>query len=796
MSRFLLEIGSEEIPARMQAAAAAQLARRFTEACAAAGLTHTHVTADATPRRLWLIADGVADASASTSEERRGPRADAPDAALQGFLRSTGLARDQLEARDIGKGVFLFATINRQGRPAADILSEIIPQIITGFDWPKSMRWGSASASTASPRWVRPLTHLVALLDDQVVPADVHGLSTGRTSRGHRIHAPGPLEITSADTYASQLRAAKVVASSFVRRQLIANRAAELAAEAGLTVIPDEGLEIENAGLTEWPVPLLGHFDPAFLAVPREVIQLTMRTNQKYFALANADGTLAPAFIAVANLEATDGGEAILAGNQRVLSARLSDAKFFWDQDLDTVRKGGLEAFLPKLKDIVFHEKLGTVADKVDRVAKLARWLIASGAIPPSPLRGGTAAKRQGGGPALTEDIIKLADMAETAARLAKADLVSATVGEFPEVQGIAGGYLARVAGLAPEIADAILDHYKPIGQADAVPTDSITVAVSLAEKLDILCVFWSMQEKPTGSKDPFALRRSAIGLTSLIVENLLRFDISDAFLEARFFYIEQLQCQRQNEILMDLLNREESIAARIAELQAVEGAGIGHIASIWLEMQKLEGGPKLTRSQLNEIAAAYAAREAQVEHQGSNVIADDFLRFLADRLKIQQREAGVRPDIIDAVFELGGEHDLLRLLARVRALQAFVTTADGTNLVAGYKRAANILKVEDSKDGPHAATALDLASVIEPAEYALNAALDAALLTSAAAVAAEDFTAAMAALASLRAPVDQFFTDLMVNAPDPAVRRNRLALLARFRDAVHTVADFSRIEG
>ncbi|GGI69316.1 glycine--tRNA ligase beta subunit [Polymorphobacter multimanifer] len=717
MSRFLLEIGSEEIPARMQAAAAAQLAKRFTEACAAAGLAHGHVSADATPRRLWLIADSLADASAATSEERRGPRADAPDAALQGFLRSTGMARDQLEERDTGKGVFLFAVIKREGRSAADILAEIVPAIITAFDWPKSMRWGSASASTASPRWVRPLTHIVALLGDAVVPATVHGITTGRTSRGHRIHAPGPLEIISADTYAAQLRAAYVYVSSFVRRTLIANRAAALAEAAGLTVIPDEGLEIENAGLTEWPVPLLGHFDPAFLAVPREVIQLTMRTNQKYFSLADAEGALAPAFICVANMDANDGGTAVVAGNERVLSARLSDAKFFWDQDLAVVKAGGLEAFLPKLKDIVFHEKLGTVADKVERVAKLARWLVDSGAVPSSspPLMEGPGEVPQASG---------VAELAERAARLCKADLVSATVGEFPEVQGIAGRYLAVANGESKALANAISEHYKPTGQGDDAPLAPLSVAVALADKLDTITAFFMIGEPPTGSKDPFALRRAALGVIAIILANGLRF--------------------RMERVLL---------------------------AAAGEDLAKFE---RVFEGNLEKAVAA----------------------FFADRLKVQQREAGVRPDIIDAVFALGGEDDLVRLLARVRALQAFIIGEDGTNLLAGYKRAANILKAEDAKDGPHTASALDAATLSAPAEQALAQALDAALPTAAAAVAAEDFTAAMAALASLRGPVDAFFTDLMVNAPEPVVRANRLALLARFRDAVHTVADFSRIEG
>ncbi len=679
---FLLELQSEEIPARMQAAAAEQLRTRFVDALKAAGLAHGTVTADATPRRLWLIADDVAAASEGSAEEVKGPAATAPAQAIEGFLKKTGLTRDQLEERETPKGVVLFAMLRREGRSAGDILAEVIPQIIRDFAWPKSMRWGGASQSTAAPRWVRPLTGIVALLDEQIVACEAHGLTSGRETRGHRVHAPGVLTITSAASYLDQLRAAKVLASSAERRQIIAARAADLAAQAGLSLIPDEGLVAENAGLTEWPVPLLGRFDPDFLSVPREVIVLTMRTNQKYFALADSTGALAPAFICVANLDATDGGAAITHGNQRVLSARLSDARFFWEQDLATVRKGGLEAFLPKLETIVFHEKLGTLADKVERVAALARWLCESGAVAADPAQ------------------------AEQAARLAKADLVSATVGEFPEVQGLIGRYLALEIGIDPAIADAIRDHYKPAGQGDDVPIAPVSVAVALADKLDTLTGFFREKMPPTGSKDPFALRRQALGVLSILQAANIRLPLRTLF--------------------------------------------------------------------------------------GTDETADQLMDFFADRLKVQQREAGVRHDLIDAVFALGGEDDLVRLLARVTALQTFVETEDGTNLLAGYKRAANILKAAE-KDGPPPAP--PASGKGEGAESALATALEAALPAAQAAVAEERFTDAMAALAILRGPVDAFFTDVMVNDPDPSIRARRLALLARFRDAVHGVADFSKIE-
>lgn len=698
---FLLELQSEEIPARMQAAAAEQLRTRFIDALKAAGLAHGTVIADATPRRLWLIAEDMAAASEGSAEEVKGPAATAPAQAIEGFLKKTGLTREQLEERETPKGAVLFAVLRREGRAAAEILAEVIPTIVNKFDWPKSMRWGEASHTTAAMRWVRPLVGVVALLDDQVINFDVgmaaafasregdvviqpktFSLRSGRETRGHRIHAPGVLTITSAATYRDQLRASKVLASSAERRQIIAARAAELADAAGLALIPDEGLVAENAGLTEWPVPLLGRFDPDFLSVPREVIVLTMRTNQKYFALADSTGALAPAFICVANLEATDGGAAITHGNQRVLSARLSDARFFWEQDLATVRKGGLEAFLPKLNDIVFHEKLGTLADKVERVAALAKWLCESGAVPADPAQ------------------------AEQAARLAKADLVSATVGEFPEVQGLIGRYLALSVGIDPAIADAIRDHYKPAGQGDDVPTAPVSVAVALADKLDTLVGFFGEDMPPTGSKDPFALRRQALGVLSI--------------------------------------------------LQA---------ANIRLPLRALFG---------------------------TDETADQLMEFFADRLKVQQREAGVRHDLIDAVFALGGEDNLVRLLARVKALQAFVETDDGTNLLAGYKRAANILKAAAKEP----VTSAPANGEGEGAEAALAAALGAALPAAQAAVAEERFTDAMAALARLRGPVDAFFTDVMVNDPDPAIRARRLALLARFRDAVHGVADFAKIEG
>jgi len=682
---FLLELLSEEIPARMQAKARADLARLFVDKLAAAGLAAPSVDTFSTPRRLALIARGLPVATAAVAEERRGPKTDAPAPAIDGFLKSTGLSRDQLEERDDPKGRFFYAVIERPGRATAAVLAEVVAAIVRDLPWPKSMRWGAASLSTASPRWVRPLQGIIAMLDAEVVDVEAAGVRAGCVTVGHRTLHPGPITIGGADDYAMKLRAGHVILDQEERARIIRDGARQLAADAGLTLVEDDGLVEENAGLTEWPVPLLGEFDDSFLAVPREVIQLTMRTNQKYFAALRADGGLAPAFICVANIVATDGGQAIVAGNRKVLGARLSDAKFFWEQDLKTP----LAAQADKLSQITFHEKLGTVADKVERVAKLARWLA-------------------------EQDIVKGADpdQAEQAARLAKADLVTGMVGEFPELQGVMGGYYARAEGLPAAVADAVRDHYKPVGQGDDVPTQPVTVAVALADKLDMIGAFFGINEKPTGSKDPFALRRAALGVIRLIETNGLRTGLANLFDAAQ------------------------------------------------------SGGAR-----------------------------GDLLDFFADRLKVQQREAGVRHDLIDAVFALGGEDDLVRLLARVKALQAFIATDDGVNLLAGYKRAANILRIEEKKDGA-AATAQAPTYAAEPAEAALVAALAAAGPRAERAVAAEDFEGAMAALASLRAPIDAFFEQVTVNDADPHKRAARLGMLAQVRDAVHRVADFSRIEG
>ncbi|MFZ5704988.1 MAG: glycine--tRNA ligase subunit beta [Pseudomonadota bacterium] len=676
MADFLLELLSEEIPARMQEKASADLARMLGDELAKAGVVAEKINSYVTPRRLALIAHGLPVQTAASSEEIKGPKASAPPQALEGFLRKTGLTREQLVERD---GV-LFAVIEKPGRSTADLLSQAVPAIVRAFPWPKSMRWGTASSSTSSLRWVRPLQGIVALLGEAIVPIEVDGIVSGAATVGHRFHHPGQITIGSAADYVEKLRACHVIVDPAERRDIIRTRAAELAAAAGLVVVEDEGLVAENAGLTEWPVPLLGHFDPAFLEVPREVIQLTLRTNQKYFVLNDDMGRLAPAFICTANISAKDGGEGIVAGNGKVLTARLSDAKFFWEQDL----KAPLEAYLPKLESMLFYEGMGTLREKADRISSLAGWIAAVY----FPDREPETARRAG--------------------LLAKADLATGMVGEFPELQGIMGAYYAERGGEKPGAISALRQQYV------AAVEGCIPACVALADRIDTLVAFFARGIKPTGSKDPFALRRAALQIIQTILVNGTR-------------------------------------------------ASLGAM----IEQAKLGLG-------------------------GATLDTAELLDFFADRLKVQQREAGIRHDLIDAVFALGGEDDLVRLLARVEALQAFVATEDGVNLLAGYKRAANILKKEGGV--PAGATATpDYAP--EPAEQALIDALEAAEPRAAAAVEAEDFGAAMSALASLRGPIDAFFEAVIVNDPIEAKRNTRLALLEKIRAAVHNVADFSKIE-
>jgi glycyl-tRNA synthetase beta chain len=737
---FLLELRCEEIPARMQAKASEDLARLFTEKLAEAGIKAEKLTSYVTPRRLALIAHGLPLATEAVSEEFKGPRTSAPDQALDGFLRKTGLSKDQLEDRD---GVW-FAVVEKPGRATAQVLADAIPAIVRAFPWPKSMRWGDASLSTESLRWVRPLQGIVALLGEDVVPFAIEGIDADRITAGHRFHFEGRIAVQSAASYADQLRAAHVIVDQEERKRLIEERANALAAEAGLELIPDAGLVAENGGLTEWPVPLLGRFDPAFLEVPPEVIQLTLRINQKYFVLRDKAGALANAFICTANIDAIDGGKAIVEGNGKVLAARLSDARFFWEQD----KKTALADHAKKLARITFHEKLGTVADKVERVAKLAEWLASEGIVPNC-------------NPTL----------ARQAAELCKADLVTEMVGEFPELQGLMGGYYARAEGLPDAVADAIRDHYKPVGQADKVPTAPVSVAVGLADKLDTLVSLFSANEEPTGSRDPFALRRAALGILNTVLTNNIR---------------------------MPLVRTTKATGAKY-------------------RLEDLPDVPDDWRfDALRNLGTSESAD--QIAPMLNQLLGERVVLFLGMRFFGQLKAAGARHDLVEAVFGAGTD-DFVGMTLRADALRVFIDSEDGASLLAGYKRAANILKKErpetvklESDAGEEdtgaaltdpsvaeairAHEALPLSYTPEPAEAALIAALDQAEPRAAAAVEAEDFEGAMAALATLRAPIDAFFDGVTVNDSDEVKRESRLNLLTRIRAAMHKVADFSEIQG
>ncbi len=700
MPDLLLELFSEEIPARMQRRAAEDLRKLVTDALVERGFLYEGAKAFATPRRLALHVAGLPPRGQDVREERKGPRVGAPEGAVQGFLKSAGLASldEATIVADPKKGEFYVAVIERPGRETIAVLAEILPAIIKSFPWPKSMRWGAASREPGSLRWVRPLHAIVASFGPEtetpeVVPFSVDGIEAGLTTRGHRFMAPQPIEVRRFADYLPALERAFVVLDSERRKDIILHDARDLAFARGLDLVEDEGLLEEVAGLVEWPVTLMGAFDERFLAIPPEVIRATIRANQKCFVLRGAPGPdgrerLANAFILVSNLVASDGGAAIVAGNERVVRARLSDAAFFWETD----RRVRLEDRLPKLDSIVFHEKLGTQAARVERIAALARALApAVGADP---------------------------DLAERAARLAKADLVTEMVGEFPELQGLMGRYYAAEQGEDPAVAAAIEEHYKPLGPSDRVPSGPVSVAVALADKLDTLVGFWAIGETPTGSKDPYALRRAALGVIRLILASEARLPL---------------------------------------------------------------------RAQIAAAAAGHGRRDA-------DVFAGDLLAFFVDRLKVYLRDQGTRHDLIDAVFALPGQDDLLMVVRRVEALGRFLDTEDGKNLLAGYRRAANILRIEEKKDGRAYDSAPDQALLSLPEEAALADALRTAGAEAGRAVAAEDFEGAMRALSTLRAPVDAFFDTVTVNAEDAHLRVNRLALLNALRAATREVADFSRI--
>ncbi|MCE4224483.1 glycine--tRNA ligase subunit beta [Methylobacterium sp. C25] len=734
MPDLLLELLSEEIPARMQRRAAEDLKKLVTDALVERGFLYEGAKAFATPRRLALHVAGLPARGDAVREERRGPKVGAPDAAVQGFLRGAGLTSlDQATTiTDPKKGEFYLAVIERPGRETLDVLAEILPAIIKSFPWPKSMRWGAASAQPGALRWVRPLQSIVATFGPEtetpeVVPFEVDGIKAGTLTRGHRFLAPEAFEVRRFDDYVQALERAKVVLDADRRKDIILHDAKDLAFARGLDLVEDEGLLEEVAGLVEWPVVLMGSFDEAFLDIPAEAIRATIRANQKCFVLRKSGSdALAPAFLLVSNLVATDGGLAITAGNERVVRARLSDAKFFWETD-KAIR---LESRLSKLDTIVFHEKLGTQGERVKRIAALAKELAPLVEADPT--------------------------LAERAANLAKADLVTEMVGEFPELQGLMGRKYAALQGEPESVAAAIEEHYKPVGPSDRVPTDPVSIAVALADKLDTLVGFWAINEKPTGSKDPYALRRAALGVIRSLIERSLRLSLGG--IVARQFAIAERR------------GSPESSSAGDEEL----GASGFHFSGV-------------------------VETEGQAANSPLAQRVSDLLAFFADRLKVYLRDQGARHDLIDAVFALPGQDDLLMVVRRVEALGQFLGTDDGKNLLAGVKRASNILRIEEKKDGrayeaePDAAL---IASSGQPEEQALAQALTVARADASAAVASEDFAGAMRVLSRLRAPVDAFFDKVTVNADDPAVRANRLALLNALRAATREVADFSRIEG
>ncbi len=726
MSELLLELFSEEIPARMQKRASEDLQRLMLEGLKEAGVEPAAARAFVTPRRLTLLLEGLPARTPDTCEEKKGPKVGAPEQAIQGFLRGAGLASiEEAQIQEDKKGAFYIATIEKPGRATADVIAALVPQIIRSFPWPKSMRWG-----TRTLRWVRPLQSILCLFAGEIVPFEIEGIVVGDVTRGHRFMAPESFSVANFDDYVAKLYSAKVILDSAERARIIRAGAKELAQEAGLQLVEDEALIAEVAGLVEWPVPLLGAIDDEFMAVPQEVLTSTMRANQKYFALTYGNGKLAPRFVVVANLIAEDGGKAIVNGNERVLRARFSDARFLWEQD----KKVRLEDRLPQLEKVVFQAQLGTVREKAERIVRLARELAAF--VPGAD-----------------------ADKAEIAGGLAKADLVTGMVGEFPELQGLMGSYYAKADGLGDEIADAIAEHYSPVGPSDDVPESPLGKVIALADKIDTLTGFWAIDEKPTGSKDPYALRRAALGIVRIILDGHVRINL--------------LQ-----QILAAIGNIDRYTLNSLAEQQA----------SVVFEAQNL-GLPHI-KEQLYSI-------DLGGEYEGRyESISKSLLLFFIDRLKVYLRDRGARHDLVDAVFALEGQDDLVLIVKRVEALGAFLATEDGANLLAGYKRASNILRIEEKKDGVSFDGAPETSLFVQDEERALAEAISKAVADAKKAVAAEDFVGAMSGLALLRGPVDAFFDKVTVNAEDTTLRANRLKLLARIRAALNEVADFSKIEG
>jgi glycyl-tRNA synthetase beta chain len=791
MPDLLLELFSEEIPARMQARAADDLRKGVTDRLVAAGLVYEGARAFATPRRLALTVHGIPARQPDVKEERRGPRVGAPENAIAGFLKSAGLSSIEQAAisRDPKKGEFYVAAIEKPGRAAIDVIAEIVPEVVRTFPWPKSMRWGDGELS-----WVRPLHSIVATFgpdteEPEVVRFEIDGIAAGDVTRGHRFLAPGEIKVRRFDDYVAKLSHAKVVLDPARRQEIILADAKNLAFAQGYELVEDAGLLAEVAGLVEWPVVLMGSFDESFLAIPPEVIRTTIRNNQKCFVLNRAAGSVPPPpgggrsvgeadregvniegvtsphpdaaaprrpspsrggweqasrlanrFILVANTEAADGGAAIVAGNERVIRARLSDAKFFYETDLKTK----LEDRLPKLSEIVFHEKLGTQGERVQRIERLAREL--------APLVGADPEK------------------AARAARLAKADLVTEMVGEFPELQGLMGKYYAAAQGEDESVARAIEEHYKPLGPNDRVPSDAVSVAVALADKIDTLVGFWAIDEKPTGSKDPYALRRAALGVIRLILENGVRFGLFETFVDTAIEIETDASFKKLNEAT------ERLIQVRYDD-------------------------QSITSEEYKKIRERIRRRSFGAQHSEASLMkiyeyAPNLIFFFADRLKVQLRDQGARHDLVDAVFALEGQDDLVLIVRRVEALGKFLDTDDGKNLLAGYKRATNIIRIEEKKDSRQYDGAPDPALYRQNEERALAERIAAARQEAQAAVAREDFAAAMRAMSTLRPAVDAFFDKVTVNVDEKALRENRLKLLNEIREATRAVADFSKIEG
>ncbi len=741
MPDLLLEIFSEEIPARMQARAAEDLKKLVTDRLVAAGLVYEGAKAFVTPRRLALSVHGIPARQPDIKEEKKGPRVGAPENAIAGFLKGAGLASiKDAKIQPDKKGDFYIAVIEKAGRPAIEVIAEIVPEVVRTFPWPKSMRWGSGTLG-----WVRPLHSILATFgpeteEPQVVPFEIHGIKAGDVTRGHRFLAPGEIKVKRFDDYVAKLEKAKVVLDPARRQEIILADAKNLAFAQGMELVEDAGLLAEVAGLVEWPVTLMGSFDKAFLAIPGEVIRATIRNNQKCFVLRDPQtAKLVNKFILVANTETADGGKTIVSGCERVIRARLADAKFFYDTDLKTK----LEDRLPKFAQIVFHEKLGTQAERIARIEALAAELA----------------------PLVKADVGKV----KRAAKLCKTDLLTEVVGEFPELQGLMGKYYAEAQGEDEAVAHACEDHYSPKGPDDMVPGDPVSIAVALADKIDTLVGFWAIKETPTGSKDPYALRRAATGVVRIILDNEIRVPLVDIFLTADI------------EIFLDIKSVKLD-RPRMALAHLDDEGGLSHQAAtkVWHRI----------------VDNAFADPIVEEEANTAKDRVFGLLDFHVDRLEGHFRASGARHDLIKAAMSIQLEDDLVSIVRRVEALGKFLGTDDGKNLLAGVKRASNILGIEEKKDKKNYAGAPDAALLKEPEEKSLAEAVATAKKEASAAVAKEDFAAAMSAMAKLRPRVDAFFDKVTVNADDAKLRENRLKLLNEIREATRAVADFSKIEG